>query len=79
MVFKIEREGRQIQTIVFGAQAKLTNIGTVSFSLRNSLDENIGAELELSRDIFNQDGQVFLRLLKEKQELAILAGVGWRW
>jgi len=79
LVFKVEKEGREIQTIVFGAQAKLTNIGTVSFSLRNSLDENVGAELELSRDIFSGDGQVFLRLLKEKQELAILAGVGWRW
>jgi hypothetical protein len=79
LVFKIEQEGREIQAIVFGAQAKLTDIGTVSFSLRNSLDENIGVELELSHDIFNEDGQVFLRLLKEKQELAILAGIGWRW
>jgi len=79
LVFEIEREGRKIQQIVFGAQAKLTNIGTISFSLRNSLNKNIGAELELSRDIFHEDGQVFLRLLKEKQELAILAGVGWRW
>lgn len=79
LVFEVEREGKQIQTIVFGAQAKLTNLGTVSFILRNGLNKNIGAELELSHDIFDQDGQVFLRLLKEKQELSILAGVGWRW
>ncbi|MEK6728047.1 MAG: hypothetical protein AABY28_05205, partial [Candidatus Omnitrophota bacterium] len=76
---EVEREGRQIQQIVFGAQAKLTNIGTVSFNLRNNLNKDIGAELELSHNIFNEDGQVFLRLLKERRELAILAGVGWRW
>jgi len=79
LVFEVEREGRQIQTIVFGAQAKLTDKSTVSFNLRNNLNEDIGAELELSHDIFNEDGQAFLRLLKEKQELAILVGVGWRW
>ncbi len=79
LVFQIEQENRKIQQIVFGAQAKLNNIGTVSFSLRNNLNQDIGAELELSHDIFDEDGQVFLRLLKEKQELAILAGVGWRW
>jgi len=79
LVFEIEQEGRHIQSIVFGAQVKLTDIGTISFSLRNSLNQDIGAELELSHDIFNEDGQAFLRLLKEKQELAILAGIGWRW
>lgn len=79
LVFEVEREGRQIQQIVFGAQARLTDKGTVSFNLRNNLNKDIGAEFELSHDIFNEDGQVFLRLLKERRELAILAGVGWRW
>ncbi|MDP2941131.1 MAG: hypothetical protein Q8N85_02600 [Candidatus Omnitrophota bacterium] len=79
LVFAVEREGRQIQQIVFGAQAKLANTGAVSFYLRNSLNQDIGAELKLSRDMFGGDGQAFLRLLKEKRELAILVGAGWRW
>jgi len=79
LIFEVEQEGRKIQSIVFGAEAKLTDKGRLSLSLRNSLDKGIGAELELSRDIFDGDGQAFLRLLKSKQESAILAGVGWRW
>ncbi len=79
LVFEIEREDGKIQAIVFGAEAKLTDKGTVSFNLRNSLNKEIGAELELSHDILGRDGQAFLRLLKSKQESTILAGVGWRW
>src|SRR3989338_560059 len=79
LVFEVEQEDGKIQAIVFGAEAKLTDKGTVSFSLRNSLNKEIGAELELSHDILNRDGQAFLRLLKSKRESAILAGVGWRW
>lgn len=79
LVFEVEQEEGKIQTIVFGAEAKLTKKDTVSFNLRNSLNKEIGAELELSHDIFDGDGQAFLRLLKSKRESAILAGVGWRW
>jgi len=79
LVFEVKRQGRKIQAIVFGAEVKLSDKGRVSFSLRNSLNQEIGAELELSRDIFSGDGQAFLRLLKSKEESAILAGVGWRW
>ena len=79
LVFEIERAGRKIQTIVFGAEVKLTDKGAALFNLRNSLNRTIGAELELSRDIFKGDGRTFLRLLQSKQESAILAGAGWRW
>ncbi|MDD4980923.1 MAG: hypothetical protein PHC54_06640 [Candidatus Omnitrophica bacterium] len=79
LVFEIEQEKGKVQTIVFGAEAKLTGKDTVSFNLRNRLNKEIGAELELSHDIFSGDGQAFLRLLKERRESAILAGVGWRW
>ncbi|MDI6606579.1 MAG: hypothetical protein QME65_05520 [Candidatus Omnitrophota bacterium] len=79
LVFEVERGERKIQAIVFGAEAKLTDKGTVSFSLRNSLNKGMGVRVELSRDIFKGDGQAFLRLLGSKEEQAIQAGVGWRW
>ena len=79
LVFEIERAGRKIQAIVFGAEVKLTDKGAALFSLKDSLNRGIGAELELSRDIFKGDGRTFLRLLQSKQESAILAGAGWRW
>jgi hypothetical protein len=79
LVFEVGREGRKTQVILFGAEAKLKDKGNVAFSLRNALNKGMGVELELSRDILNGDGQVFLRLLGSKQESAILAGAGWRW
>ncbi|MBL7151701.1 MAG: hypothetical protein ISS89_03825 [Candidatus Omnitrophica bacterium] len=79
LVFEVEQEKRKIQALVFGAEARLTDKGTVSFKLRNSLDKGMGVKLELSRDIFKGDGQVFLRLLGSKKESTIQAGVGWRW
>jgi len=79
LVFEIEQDNGKIQEIAFGAEARLTDRDTVLFKLRNNLNQRIGAELELSRDIFNKDGQVFLRLLKSRQEKTILIGTGLRW
>jgi hypothetical protein len=79
LVFEVQRGEGKIQEIVFGAEANLGDKGRVSFNLRNSLNKKVGAELELSRDIFQGDGQAFLRLLESKQESAIIAGVGWKW
>jgi len=79
LVFEVEEAGRKVQTIAFGAEAKLADRDTVLFKLRNSLDKGLGAELELSRDIFQKDGQAFLRLLQSKQEVAIMVGAGFRW
>ena len=79
LTFEVGRQGRRVQSIVFGAQVSLRDKGRVSFSLRNSFNKGLGAELELSRDIFKGGGQAFLRLLEARQELTILAGVGWRW
>lgn len=79
LIFEVKREARIIQAITFGAQARLGDRNNLIFSIRNSLNKEIGAELELSRDIFDGDGQAFLRLLGSKKETAILAGAGWRW
>ncbi len=79
LVFEIDTAGRKIQEIVFGAEVKLSDKDTASFNLRNSKNREIAVKLELSREIFSGNGQAFLRLLKSRQESAILAGAGWRW
>lgn len=79
LLFEVEREGRKVQAVVFGAEAKLTAQSKLSASLRNSLDKGMGVRLELSREIFKGDGQAFLRLLGSKEEGLIQAGAGWRW
>lgn len=77
LVFEVEQDAKKIQAMVFGAEVKLTSKGSVLLKLRNSLNEKIGAELELSQDIFKGKGQAFLRLLKSKQESAIMAGAAF--
>ena len=80
LIFEAEYENNKTKKIVFGADARLTDRDTVSFRLRNDTDnKDIGAELELSRKIFNGGGEAFLRLLKDNRESAIYAGAAWRW
>jgi len=79
LVFEVEYENRKIHTIAFGAKAKLTSKDNILFKLRNNLNRDIGAELELTHKILKGDGQAFLRLLKSKRESAVLVGAGRRW
>lgn len=76
--FEIRYEGREVNRIVFGAEARLTKSGTISLKLINENKADTGIELELSRDIL-KGGQAFLRLLKSRKEAAIYAGAAWRW
>ncbi|MDD5347998.1 MAG: hypothetical protein PHT59_05230 [Candidatus Omnitrophica bacterium] len=78
-VFEVRRENRKFQTFIFGAEARLKGRDSVAVSLRSSLNRDLAAEVELSRDIFNADGQAFLRLLASKKEAAVVAGAGFRW
>jgi hypothetical protein len=79
LIFEVRNKERKVQELLFGAEVKLAGKGNALFKLTNSLNEKIGVELELSRDIFKKDGQAFLRLVQLRQELSILAGVGLRW
>jgi hypothetical protein len=79
LVFEVEYEKKKIYSIIFGAEAKLTDRDTVLFKLKNEQNKEIGQELELVHRILKGDGQAFLRLLKTKQESAVLVGAGWRW
>jgi len=80
LIFEVEYGDGTIKAIIFGADAKLTGKDTVSFRLKNDIEnKDIGIELELSRKIFIGDGEAFLRALASKRELAIYAGAAWRW
>ena len=78
LVFEIEAD-KKIQAIVLGAEARLGEKNTVALRLRNNLNQDIAGELELTRDIFQGDGQTFLRLLREHGEMTIQVGAGWKW
>lgn len=79
LLFEVEYEAGRLKSITFGADAKLSSHNSVSFKLKNTLNEEIGGEFNLSHRILKGDGEAFLRLLKTRQESAILAGAGWRW
>lgn len=80
LMFDMEYENGKTHSIVFGADARLTDRDTVIFRLKNELEnKDIGAILELSHEILNGDGEAFLRVLKSRHESAIYAGAGWRW
>jgi hypothetical protein len=79
LVFEVEYGARRIQDIVFGVDARLTDKDTVLFRLKNELNREIGAEIELAHDIFKGDGRIFLRLLKSEGKHSILAGAGFNW
>lgn len=80
ILFEIEYESGQVHTIVFGADAKLTDNDTVLFRLKNSTDnKDMNMTLELSHKVLEGDGELFLRGLSSRRELAVYAGAAWRW
>ena len=80
VVFELKYADKKTREIVFGADFKLTGKDTVSLRLKTSGDDkDMGATVELSRKIFNGDGEVFLQALVSGREQAIYAGAAWGW
>ncbi len=80
LIFEIEYEDKKTKAIVFGADARLTDKDTISFRLKNDMEnKDIGVNLELSHKILKGDGEAFLRVLKSRQKSAIYAGAARRW
>ena len=79
LVFEVEKSGRAVDSIALSAQAKLSKKDTIIFTLKNNLNRTLGAELGLSRDIIQGDGQAFIKLLASKGEQGVFVGMGRRW
>ncbi len=80
LIFEIEYENNITKAMVFGADVKLTDKDTVSFRLKNDIEnKDMGINLELSHKILKGDGEAFLRTLKSRRESSIYAGAAWRW
>lgn len=80
LIFEVEYENKKTKAIIFGADARLTDRDTVSFKLKNDVEnKDIGINIELSREILKGSGEAFLRALASRRESAIYAGAAWRW
>ncbi|MFA6320535.1 MAG: hypothetical protein WCY36_01620 [Candidatus Omnitrophota bacterium] len=80
LLFEIKYEGRKCRAILFGADVALKDGGMVSFKLKSGTsNEYLGMEFEMSDKILDGTGEIFLRALALKHELAFYAGAAWRW
>ncbi len=80
LTFEVKYRGRKVYSMSFGAEARLTKRDSISFKLKNDIDnKDIGVNLKLSRKILKGSGEAFLNLLKKKRESAVFIGVGRRW
>ncbi|MFH1753234.1 MAG: hypothetical protein ABH875_03530 [Candidatus Omnitrophota bacterium] len=79
VIFEVRYEGKEVQRIVFGAEARLTKRDTISLKLLNENRADTGIEIELSHIMLKGGGRAFLRLLKSQKEAAIYAGAACRW
>jgi len=79
LVFELPYEKGKLDSIVFGADCRIAEGTTLEFRLRNELHRDLGLSLRLSKSILGDSGNAFLEALKEKGNIAILAGVGIRW
>ncbi|MDD5427689.1 MAG: hypothetical protein PHI58_00435 [Candidatus Omnitrophica bacterium] len=78
--FEIKYNGGKINSILFGADIALAGPGMVSFKLKDSVEnKDLGMELVISKKILRSDGEIFLRALASKSEVACYAGAAWRW
>lgn len=79
LLFEMPYEGQRIQSISFGAACKLGENNTVEFKLKNIQNKDLDIDLKLSRKILKDQGEAFVRALKDGRELSLLAGIGFRW
>ena len=68
-----------IRSVVLGGWAKLDENHKLEVRLKNKKGEDLGIDVKLSRNIFEGQGEAFIRALKSQKEVSIVAGIGFRW
>jgi hypothetical protein len=79
LLFEVDCKNGRFWAIAFGAEARLAKKGKVEFKLKNNVGKDLGLQLKLSRKIFQDSGQAFIRLLKSKEKSGIYVGLARRW
>ena len=80
LVFEAKYRNEKPYSMVFGADARLTDKDTLLFKLKNDIEnKDIGINLKLSHKILKGDGEAFVRLLRSRRESAAYVGAAWKW
>ena len=67
------------RSILFGGDFRLNGRDQISVNLKHRGGTPLGVELVLTRELFDGDGNVFLRLKKSLEEARLEAGAAVRW
>lgn len=80
LLFEIAYADNKTCAITFGAEVALVDDTTVSFRLKDGVNnKDLDISLEISRKMLEGGGEMFLRALASRRELALYAGAAWRW
>ncbi len=77
--FEMEYNDKKRKTINFGGTYSLSESADVTVNLKSQEGKPLGVELILTKDIFNGDGQTFIRLQKSINESRVEAGMNFKW
>jgi len=77
--FEIEYGNDKTRTISFGGEYALNDDTSIAVNLKNTQGEPLGVKVVLSKDIFGEDGEAFIRLQKSLEESRVEAGMSYKW
>ncbi len=77
--FEIDYGNDKTRAISFGGEYALNNNTSIAVNLKNTQGDPLGVEVILTKDIFNRDGQAFIRLQKSLEESRVEAGMSFKW
>jgi hypothetical protein len=79
LLFEMPYEEGKVHSVVLGGWGKLGKNHKLELRLENKIGEDLGIDVKLSRKILEGQGEAFIRALKSKEEVSVVAGVGFRW
>jgi hypothetical protein len=79
LIFEIEYSDDRIQEMVFGADCKWDGGYALELRLKNKLNKDLGVSVNLSKKLFDGQGEAFVKALASEKEVSIVGGVGFKW
>ena len=76
--FEIEYDDNETKAITFGGTYALSDSADIIVNLKSQEGKPLGIELILTKEIFNGDGNIFIRLQKTIEESRVEAGMKFK-
>jgi hypothetical protein len=79
LLFEMPYVEGKVRSVILGGWGKLDKNHKLEIRLQNKIGEDLGIDVKLSRSLLEGQGEAFIRALRSKEEVSIVAGVGFRW